>query len=279
MIERAYAKVNLCLDVVGRRDDGYHEMKMIMVPLNFYDVLSVEIADEMSYKQNVGYIPMDDRNTIIKAINVLRQEYGFTENFKIELQKHIPSQAGLAGGSADAAACIRLVRRLLHLDMSEEKMVQLAKKVGADVPFCCLNKPCMVKGIGEILEPFSIDCDFYIFLVKPRRGVSTKLAFQNLDFTTCIHPDADKMQEALENNDYSTFVSLLGNTLEQPSFEMVPEIDRIKQELIDFGFDGSLMSGSGSTVFAVTRDNNLMKLARDHFSKKRYFVRSTSILK
>ncbi|MCF0114208.1 MAG: 4-(cytidine 5'-diphospho)-2-C-methyl-D-erythritol kinase [Erysipelotrichaceae bacterium] len=279
MIERAYAKVNLCLDVVRKRDDGYHEMKMIMVPLNFYDVLSIEIADEMSYSQNVGYIPMDDRNTIIKAINVLRSEYGFEENFKIELQKHIPSQAGLAGGSADAAACIRLIRRLLHLDMNEEKMISLAKKVGADVPFCCLNKPCMVKGIGEILEPFTIDCDFYLFLVKPRKGVSTRLAFQHLDFTTCIHPDADSMQYALENNDYETFVSLLGNTLEQPSFEMVPEIEQIKKELVDFGFDGSLMSGSGSTVFAVTKDERLLKDARDKFSKRRYFVRSTSILK
>lgn len=279
MKEKAYAKINLCLDVVRRRADGYHDLKMIMVPLNYYDSLEMHIADKMSMVQNVGYIPINDKNTVIKAINVLREEYGFTENFSINLTKHIPTQAGLAGGSADGAAAIRLVDRLLNLDIPEDKMLTLAAKVGADVPFCCINKPAVVKGIGEILEPFSINCDFDILLVKPKKGVMTKKAFENIDYQNCIHPDVDKLKEALETNDYLNVCNNLANTLEASSFKLNDQIETIKNDLIKIGFDGSLMTGSGSTVFGLTRNKEILEQGYHLMRNKGYFVRKTKILK
>ncbi|MEG0176550.1 4-(cytidine 5'-diphospho)-2-C-methyl-D-erythritol kinase [Anaerorhabdus sp.] len=278
MRERAYAKINLCLDVVRKRDDGYHELNMVMVPIDFYDVLDMEIADEMSLESNASYLPMTDKNSIIKAINVLREEYGFSENFKIVLKKHIPTQGGLAGGSADAAAAIRLIKRLLNLNMSHSKMIELAKKVGADVPFCCVNKPALVSGIGEHLEPFEFESDFYLLLVKPFRGVSTKLAFEKLDFETAEHPDCLKMMSSLINKDYDGVLTSLGNTLEQPAFKLVPSIEKIKQSCIDLGMDGALMSGSGSTVFALTKNEQLLYEVASEMKANSNFVRITKIL-
>ncbi|MEG0076789.1 4-(cytidine 5'-diphospho)-2-C-methyl-D-erythritol kinase [Anaerorhabdus sp.] len=278
MKDRAYAKINLCLDVVKKREDGYHELNMIMVPLEFYDVLDMEVATEMSLTSNAGYLPMNEKNSIIKAIEVLREEYGFTENFKIDLKKHIPTQGGLAGGSADGAAAIRLVKKLLNLKMSESKMIELAKKVGADVPFCCINKPAVVSGIGEVLEPFEFDSDFYVLLVKPFKGVSTKLAFESLDFDTVQHPDCNKMKDALIEQDYQGILNALGNTLEQPAFKIVPAIEKIKQELIQLGMDGALMSGSGSTVFALTKNEQTLNEVARKMKVNSNFVRITKIL-
>lgn len=277
MKERAYAKINLCLDVVKKRGDGYHELNMIMVPIDFYDVLEMNISTTMTMNTNVGFLPMDDKNTIIKAIEVMRKEYGFSENFAIHLTKHIPTQAGLAGGSADGAATMRMVKRLLKLEISDEKMVAMAKKVGADVPFCVQNRPAFVSGIGENLDFFDFTSDFYIFLVKPYKGVSTKMAFEQLDFTQCSHPDAKAMKKALINQDYRNTLNELGNSLEQSAFNLVPQIAQIKEELIQFGFDGALMSGSGSTVFALSKDESLVNRACIAFRKNGCFIRKTRI--
>ena len=136
MKERAYAKINLCLDVVGRRDDGYHELKMIMVPIDFYDVLEMNIAYETTLELNRSYLPVNEKNTIIKAIRVMQETYGIREEFECRLSKHIPTRAGLAGGSADAAAAIRMINRMLRLDLSMSEMIDVGRQVGADVPFC-----------------------------------------------------------------------------------------------------------------------------------------------
>ena len=279
MRDRAYAKINLGLDVVGVRDDGYHELNMIMVPVNFYDVLEMEVADEMSMEQSVGYIPIDEKNTVIKAINVLREEYGFKENFKIKLTKHIPTQAGMAGGSSDGASAMRLVNKLLNLNIPRDKMIQLATRVGADVAFCLLNECAQVKGIGDILEPFDVNCDFEILLVKPRKGVSTKAAFDMVDNNPCFHPNIEGLREALENDDYQGVCSLLGNSLDEAGCTLSPRIKKIKSDLLKLGFDGVLMTGSGSTVFGITRNKELLQRANDIMRKQGYFVRMTKIFK
>ncbi len=278
MKERAYAKINLCLDVVRRREDGYHELNMIMTCVDLYDRLEMNISEEMSLQTNAGYLPLDEKNTIIKAIKVLRDEYKFTENFSITLDKHIPTQAGLAGGSSDGAAAMRLVKKLLGLYIPDEKMNELAKRVGADVPFCLKGAPAIVQGIGEKLEHFTMDPNFFVLLVKPKRGVSTKTAFEMLDFNKCEHPNVIKMKEALIEQDYQGILEQLGNSLEESAYRLVPEIKDIKQELIDFGFDGALMSGSGSTIFAITKDEDLIDRANIHFRDKRYFVKKTKIM-
>lgn len=279
MRERAYAKINLSLDVVGIRDDGYHELKMIMVPVDFYDVLEMDIAEEMSMEQNASYLPMDEKNTVIKAIKVVREAYGFKENFRIKLVKHIPTQAGLAGGSSDGAAAIRLMRKLLKLDMPNSKMIELASKVGADVAFCCINRPALVGGIGDIIEPFNLNCPFEILLVKPRRGVMTKKAFEMVDKLDCIHPDVLGLKKALETNDYSKVIELLGNSLEAPSFKLNGDIAKVKKKMLELGLDASLMTGSGSCVFGISRDKEIIHKAEKYFKNNGYFVRVTNILK
>lgn len=279
MKERAYAKINLCLDVKGRREDGYHELDMIMVPITFYDVLEMEPAAETELHINRSYLPVNEKNTIIKAVRVMQEKYGFNTNFSCRLQKHIPTRAGLAGGSADAAAAIRMMNRMMDLNLTVEEMAETGKEVGADVPFCVMNRPAMVSGIGEILTPFSVNLDFDILLVKPRRGVSTKTAFEIIDQGGGEHPDCRKMREALILGDYQGVVSSLGNTLEAASMMLVSDIKLIKEYLISRGFDGVLMSGSGSTVFGITRDAGLCDEVMEEMKKKKYFVRKTKILR
>ena len=277
MKQRAYAKINLCLDVVRRREDGYHELEMIIAPVNLYDTLNFEFSDELRLQSNVPYLPLDRRNTIVKAIELLREEYGFKENFEITLQKHIPTQAGMAGGSTDGAAAIRALNKMLQLGMDNDKMVEIAKKVGADVPFCLRSRPAFVTGIGENLEHFRVHTPFYLLLVKPYKGVSTKVAFETLDFSCAEHPDCRRMREALIGNDYDGVLQSLGNTLEQSAFKLVPQIATIKQELLALGFDGALMSGSGSTVFALTRDLELLEKGAAAMRKKAAFIRKTEL--
>lgn len=278
MKERAYAKINLCLNVKGRRDDGYHELEMIMVPVDFYDVLEMTPAEETTLRNNRSYIPVNEKNTVIKAINVLRSRYHFENEFACTLQKHIPTRAGLAGGSADAAAAIRMMNRMLRLNMSLEEMIDCAREVGADVPFCIQSRSAYVQGIGEKITPFECHPDFELLLVKPRRGVSTKEAFAVCDTTDPVHPDCMKMQEALVNNDYEGVLNSLGNSLEDAALQLVPEIRQVKEGLKQLGFDGVLMSGSGSTVFGITKNHALVEEAADLFHAHKFFVRRTRIL-
>ncbi len=277
MINKAYAKINLCLNVKGKLDNGYHEMAMVMVPLTLHDQIEINFAPEMSLISNARFLTADQRNTVIKAIELLREEYGFEENFEIRLNKHIPTQAGLAGGSSDAAAAIRMLNKMLRLNMDEKKMMEIAAKVGADVPFFIVNKPSLVEGIGEILTPFEVHTDFCIILVKPRAGVSTKACFAKLDLAEAEHPDHLLMKAALESGDYQGVIKHLGNTLEKPAIELVPEIAEIKKILEGYGFDGVLMSGSGSTVFALSQDDELCTRALVELREKRYFVKKTRI--
>lgn len=277
MKERAYAKINLCLDVVGKREDGYHDLKMIMVPINFYDVLEMEFAPETTLELNRDYLPINDKNTIIKAIHIMQEKYNITEEFCCRLEKHIPTRAGLAGGSADAAAAIRMINRMCNLNLTKEEMIAVGKEVGADVPFCILNRPAFVEGIGEKITTFSCSPDFYLLLIKPRKGVSTAEAFHIVDEQEGIHPDCKAMQEALEYNDYDDIISSLGNSMENAAMTLVPEIRKAKQDLLDLGFDGVLMSGSGSTVFGITKDVELLDRSIDILKKKKYFVRKTTV--
>ena len=277
MIELANAKINLCLNVVNRRVDGYHELEMIMVPLELHDVLTIDKAKETIITSDDVNMPCDERNTIYRAIMLMNETYNLETNFKVHVEKRIPMQAGLAGGSSDGAATIRAINKLMNLSISLEDLIPLAKKVGADVPFCLVNKPAIVKGIGEFITPFEIQNDYSVLLIKPSLGVSTKEAFDMLDFTTAIHPNVELMRTGLiEGNDRMVKDNLL-NTLEQSAFKIVPEINTIKQELTQLGFDKVLMSGSGSTVFALSENDQLINSVEEILRTKYEFVRKTKI--
>lgn len=276
MLERANAKLNLCLNVKSRRDDGYHELEMIMVPLELHDTLEVEVADKTTLTSNVD-MPLDSSNTIIKAIEVMRKHYGFTENFKIHVDKKIPMQAGLAGGSSDGAAMLRCINALLDLDLDIETLARIGKEIGADVPFCVYNTPAIVKGIGEKIETFTMPKNYYVLLVKPKEGVSTKLCFESLNLETAIHPDCHALKDALVNEDANEIHKHMQNTLESSAFVILPKIEDIKNELIQYGFPYVLMSGSGSTVFALSEDKEFVEKAYTKYCDSYDFVVKTQI--
>ena len=277
MYRRCYAKINLGLNVKGRREDGYHELEMIMLPINFYDELYVEKSLYMHFESNRTYVSTNKNNTVLAAVSYLKERYGFLDNFTIRLNKHIPTRAGLAGGSSDGANMILAIDELLGLNMSDAEKKEACLALGSDVYFCLLNRPSLVKGTGDVVLPFEMKMDPYILLVKPKEGVSTKESFRTLDLLKCDHPDINKIKEDLENNDYDALIKDIGNSLEEPSFRLNPKIKTIKEELVELGMDVALMSGSGSTVFALSLDEKKIDEVQAIMYKKGYFVRKTKI--
>ena len=272
MLEKAYGKINLSINVLRRRPDGYHDLDMIMVPIALHDDLQIEISEQMSYTGNTD-LPFDQHNTICKAIELLRAEFGFRENFRINLTKRIPMQAGLAGGSADGAAALRAVNRLLDLGLSEQQLALRAAKIGMDVCFCIYQRAARVKGAGEIIEPFEMKRNYEVLLVKPQQGISTGKAYGMLDLERCDHPDITALQEALINGEEIT--ALLGNSLEESAFRLLPEIREIKETVKSFGYNDVLMSGSGSTVFVLLPEDKQCEELINELKNRYNFVIKT----
>lgn len=276
---RAFAKINLALDVVGEREDGYHELNMIMAPLKLHDLINIEIIDSgIQISTNSYKIPTDQRNIMYKVAQAVIDHYHLRQGVKVHCIKHIPSQAGLAGGSADGAAIIKAMNRLFNLRMSYNDMVSLTKSIGADIPFCIYNHLAVVTGIGEKLEFIDTYFNAYFLLVKPKKGVSTKRCFASLDMDKAVHPDINKLADSLRINDYQGVVSCLNNTLEEPSFKIVNDIKDIKDKMLELGFDGALMSGSGSCVFGITQSEDILEKGFSYFKGKYPFVRRTELL-
>ncbi len=277
---RAYAKINLALDVVRKREDGYHELDMVMAPIELHDLIYIDkIESGIEITSNTYKMPTDERNIMYKVAKILIDRYEINSGIKIHIYKHIPTQAGLAGGSADGAAVLKAMNKMFQLHLSYETLAKIGKEVGADIPFCIYERIAVVKGIGEKLEFINSDFNCYVMLVKPKKGVSTAKSFKALDISNAIHPDIDHMKEGIINNDYEMVVSSLGNTLEEPSIKMVQEIEDIKKDLLKWGFDGVLMSGSGSCVFGLTKDKDIMELSFNYFRNKYFFARKSKILK
>lgn len=279
MIVAANAKINLCLDVIRRRTDGYHDLDMIMVPLDLADQLEITQAPEDRLSSDDPNMPLNRTNTILKAIQEMRRVYTFSECFHVHVRKQIPMEAGLAGGSSDAAAVIRGLNELLGLNRPLRELLPIGKAIGADVPFCLMNCPARVQGIGERVEPIAANLDFSILLVKPAVGVPTGKAYQTLDFTTCEHPECQRVEDALKEADFSELCHTIGNTLETSAFVIAPEVYQLKQRILQAGFEGVLMSGSGSTVFAITRNQDLLKEQAERLKQDYPFVAITEMKK
>ena len=276
---KAYAKINLALDVVRKREDGYHELEMVMSPITLHDLIYINtIESGIIIETNSKVMPTDKRNIMYKVVALMKERYGIKKGVKIYVYKHIPTQAGLAGGSADGAAVIKAMNKLFYLNLTEEQMATLGKEVGADIPFCVYQKMALVSRIGEKLEFIDHPFECKVLLVKPKKGVSTKKSFNSLDLNKAIHQDCKLMVKGIYEDDYQTVIDNLQNTLEEPSIKMVPEINDIKQAMLEIGFDGALMSGSGSCVFGLTRDDKILEKGFKYFKGKYYFVRKTEIL-
>lgn len=276
---KAYGKINLGLDVKRKLDNGYHELEMCMVAIDFYDLIIINQAKESSFYCNKDFIGVDDKNTVVKAYNLMKDRYKFKEHFKIEIIKNIPTQAGLAGGSADGAMIIKALNEILNLKLSTDEIINLCLEIGADVLFTYFQKPAIVKGIGEKLEFIDCNLDFELLLIKPRKGVSTKKCFELLNLENLEHCNVNNLKLALENNDYQLLIDNMANSLERVSFKINPEIRKIKNKLEKLGFDKALMSGSGSCVFGISKDYSLVQKTEEIFRKQRYFTRRCKLIK
>ncbi|MBP3604522.1 MAG: 4-(cytidine 5'-diphospho)-2-C-methyl-D-erythritol kinase [Lachnospiraceae bacterium] len=252
--EKAYAKINLGLDVLRRRPDGYHEVKMIMQTVGICDMLTVKKSEKEGITLTVGQAPLpcNKDNLIYKAADMVKDKFAITEGVEISLEKNIPIAAGMAGGSSDAAAVFRAMNRLFDLHMSLADMQQMGVKIGADIPYCIMGGTALSEGIGEVLSALPAPPDAYLLIAKPDIDVSTKFVYENLHADTLsYHPDIDGMVEALQKADLQGITQRMGNVLETVTEKNYPVIKEIKDLMKEKGAENSLMSGSGPTVFGI----------------------------
>ena len=263
---RALAKINLGLDVVGKRDDGYHEVRMIMQTIQMYDVLEIEKKKEpgIVLTTNIPYVPTDERNLVYKAAKMLMDEFDIKEGLTMNLEKFIPVAAGMAGGSSDAAAAFVGVNRLFGLGLSEEELMKRAVKVGADVPYCVMRGTALAEGIGEKLTRLPEVPKCYVLIGKPGINVSTKLAYENLHLDQIqSHPDIDGMISDIENQDLHSLTAKMQNVFEPGIISQYPVIQEIKDLMEANGALKAMMSGSGPTVFGIFDDRSKLREATE----------------
>ena len=251
---QAFAKINLGLDVLGKREDGYHEVRMIMQTIRMYDQLDMQKSVEpgIHLTTNKKYIPVDENNLVWRAAKLMMDTCGIIEGVSIHLHKVIPVAAGMAGGSSDAAATLVGMNRLFHCGLSKEKLMELGVQIGADVPYCVLRGTALAEGIGEKLTVLPPMPDCWILIGKPGISVSTKYVYTTLDLNTdTVHPDIDGMKKALEDGNLYGITERMGNVLQDVTIPAYPEVERIKEQMKTLGAVNAMMSGSGPTVFGI----------------------------
>ena len=270
MTINAPAKINISLDVLRRRDDGYHDVKMIMQSISLFDVLDVELNDTtfITLTSNKNNIPLDERNIAYKAARLFLEEANIKSGIAIHIEKNIPVAAGLAGGSTDAAAVLIALNDLLGKKFSLDKLMEMGARLGADVPFCIMTGTAISEGIGEKLTRLPAPNIKNILLVKPSIEVSTKWVYENLDLKNASHPDIDAATKLIKNQMISDLPKVMGNILESVTAKKYPVIDEIKREMLDNGATVSMMSGSGPSVFGFFENENSGKNALDFFKTK-----------
>lgn len=261
---KALGKINLGLDVLGRRENGYHDVRMVMQTLYLYDQITIEKTEKpgIELSTNLFYLPVNENNLAYRAADLLMQEFGVEEGVKITLEKHIPVAAGMAGGSSNAAAVLYGINRMFSLGLSQEELMERGVKLGADVPYCIMRGTVLAEGIGEILTPLPAMPRCTVLVAKPPISVSTKLVYEKLDAHEIeSHPDIDGVLEGLERQDLKKIASSMGNVLERVTVEEYPVIEEIKEMMKANGALNAMMSGSGPTVFGLYSDKRMAKEA------------------
>ncbi|MBE5940731.1 MAG: 4-(cytidine 5'-diphospho)-2-C-methyl-D-erythritol kinase [Lachnospiraceae bacterium] len=258
--ERAHGKINVGLDVLRKREDGYHEVKMVMQTVGIYDGIDITRSPgerEITIETNLKYLPTGEGNLAYRAANMLMEEFGINEKVHIKMKKMIPVAAGMAGGSADCAAVFRGVNKLFNLGLSLQDLKERGVKLGADVPYCIEEGTALCEGIGEKLTTLPPMPDCRIILVKPHINISTKYVYENLRANELTyHPDIDGMVCAIKNNDLYGVTDRMGNVLETVTETEYGIITELKDKLKKMGAVNAIMSGSGSTVFGIYDDND-----------------------
>lgn len=276
---KARAKINLGLDVLGKREDGYHEVRMVMQTIGIYDrlILTKISEEEIRITSNLAFLPVNENNLIYKAIKLLKDEYHFPGGISVDLNKFIPVAAGMAGGSTDAASTMFGVNRLFGLNLSMGKMMELGVRLGADVPYCVMRGTALAEGIGEKLTRITPVPHMWILIAKPQINVSTRLVYEQLDMGGIQkHPDIDGIIRAIEAQDVVRIAQSMGNVLENVTVPLYPVIETIKQDMLSHGAINAMMSGSGPTVFGIFPDEQTT-LACQAFLKKKGDARQVYI--
>ncbi len=276
---KARAKINLGLDVLGKREDGYHEVRMVMQTIGIYDrlILTKIPEEEIRITSNLAFLPVNENNLIYKAIKLLKDEYHFPGGISVDLNKLFPVAAGMAGGSTDAASTMFGVNRLFGLNLSMGKMMELGVRLGADVPYCVMRGTALAEGIGEKLTRITPVPHMWILIAKPQINVSTRLVYEQLDMGGIQkHPDIDGIIRAIEAQDVVRIAQSMGNVLENVTVPLYPVIETIKQDMLSHGAINAMMSGSGPTVFGIFPDEQTT-LACQAFLKKKGDARQVYI--
>lgn len=267
---KAFAKINLSLDVLGTLENGYHEVKMVMQTVSLYDSVELTKTDEgIELECSLRFLPTGPDNLAYRAAEAFFKETGIKGGVKIYLKKHIPVGAGLAGGSSNAAAVLTGLNRLYETRLSTRKLCELGTALGADVPYCIIGGTRLAEGIGEKLSPLPPLPKCHIVLVKPSFSISTKWVYDNIDACPdIVHPPTDKLIEALEKGDLYEMCANMGNVLEDVSIAHYPVLSAVKDDLRELGAIGAQMSGSGPTVFGIFDDEEKAQNAKDILWKK-----------
>ena len=261
---KALAKINLGLDVVRRREDGYHEVRMIMQTIQLYDRLDIKRTQEpgIQIQTNLSFLPVNENNLIYKAAKLLMDEFSITDGVSVKLDKRIPVAAGMAGGSTDAAAMLIGVNRLFSLGLTKRELMERGVQIGADVPYCIMRGTALAEGIGEALSPLPPMVKCPVLIAKPSISVSTKFVYQNLKLDdTTIHPDIDRLIDDIKAKNLHDIAAHMGNVLETVTIPNYPVIDEIKKHMLSNGAVGAMMSGSGPTVFGLFDNEDTAKKA------------------
>ncbi len=259
-LEKAPAKINLCLNVLNKRSDGFHEVEMVMTPIDLADRLSFTLKPSgITIDSDSSFMPLNERNIVYQAALLLKETYNVDSGAHIYIEKAIPIAAGLGGGSSDAAATLRALNRLWKLDLTLDRLAELGEQIGSDVPFCIFGQTACVTGRGEKVEPITPIPHAWVIVVKPPKGISSWTVFKDLAIASLPSYSIDEMKNAVEKSDYNKMVKAAGNALEQKAMLQNPVIGDIKEKMISFGADTALMSGTGPTVYGLTQNYSKAK--------------------
>ncbi len=265
----SYAKINLFLDVIDRRPDGYHNIKSVMQEIDLHDEVQInEIKSGINISCDNYNVPLDEKNTCYKAASLIKEKYDISMGVEILIKKVIPTEAGLAGGSGNAAAVIKGINKLWNLGMSIDEMKEIGVKVGADVPFCLTGGTCLCEGVGDKiteLKPFKWD---NMIIIKPNFSISTPVVYKNITDKEYNYYKDNNILEYINSNDYYKTCLSVANTLEIAAIKLQPQISLIKDDLINSGAISSLMTGSGSSIYGFYESTTSMMAANDKLSKK-----------
>ena len=282
MIIKAFAKINLAIDVKKKDENGYHDIDMVTLPITLHDVLEMEqliSRHGIFITSDDPSLICDEGNLAFKALKAMEDNFSFSKGYRIQIYKRIPMNAGIGGGSADAAGIIRAICKLYNMDAHDPKIIKVARSIGSDVPFCLLNKPARVLGTGENIIPLDSKLDYHVIIIKPHKGLSTKDVYEKYDTIPeeeREHPDISALIEAIKIGDEQKMFENMKNGLYKPASLLCPVISGILNDFKKMGFPLYSMTGSGNACFALSKDLEQIEKAKNYFTSLNYITITAS---